>query len=82
MLAIDARASGQRVLQDRLKSAFQLAVKNDVTLGTQLAGLATFLGAKQVIAQKAATTKRANGKALAEGKPPVHRAVGKTRQKQ
>jgi hypothetical protein len=66
---------------DRLRPAFTLAASGDPTLTTRFAGLTTLLGVKQAIAKKGVSTRRANKKALAEGKAPVHGQVGKQRKK-
>jgi len=66
-------------MMDRLKPAWDLAVMADPDLATQYPGLASLLGAKKAIADKAASTRRANKKAIAEGKAPLHGAVGKQR---
>jgi len=71
-----------RPTMESLKSAFDLAVTRDPSLTAKLPGLAALLGVKQAIARKAVSTKRANKKALAEGKPATHGEVGKTRKKQ
>jgi hypothetical protein len=70
-----------RLMMDRLKPAWDLAVGADATLITQFPGLASFLGAKKAIAQKAVSTRAANKKAIAEGKPPLHGAVGRERKR-
>ena len=70
-----------RSLMANVAPAFALAVKANPTLATQYAGLAAFLGAKKAIAKKAASTKAANKKAIAQGKPATHGAVGKQRKK-
>jgi hypothetical protein len=71
-----------RPLLDKLVAAFKLAVDSNKALVSEYPGLATLLGAKAQIAQKAASTRRLNKKAVAEGKPPYHGAVGKKRQRQ
>ena len=68
-----------RALMLRLKPAWDLAVKADASLASQFPGIASLLGAKKVIAQKALSTKQANKKAIAEGKAPLHGVVGKQR---
>jgi hypothetical protein len=70
-----------RATIDRLRPAFLLAATTDPSLATQLPGLYTLLDVKKGIAQKGAATKRANKKAIAEGKAPVHGKVGKQRKK-
>jgi hypothetical protein len=70
-----------RPLVEKLVTAFKLAVDTNKALLSEFPGLATFLGARSMIAQKAASTKRLNKQAIAEGKPPIHGAVGKRRQR-
>ena len=70
-----------RATMDRLQPAFMLAATTDPSLLTKMAGLATLLGVKKAIAQKGVATKRANKKAIAEGKAPVHGLIGKQRKK-
>jgi hypothetical protein len=70
-----------RAAMERLRPAFYLAAMGDPSLTTKFAGLATLLGVKKMIARKAVSTKRANKKAVAEGKAPVHGQVGKKRKK-
>jgi hypothetical protein len=65
----------------RIQPLFELAVAGDPTLGTQYPMLVKLFGAQRVIAQKAAATRKANRKAIAEGKPPVKGQVGKRRQR-
>jgi hypothetical protein len=69
-----------REQMDTLRPAFALAAKRDPKLIVRFSGLAKLLGAKRAIAQKGASTRRANKKAEAEGKPQVHGKVGKKRQ--
>jgi hypothetical protein len=71
-----------RPLLDKLVAAFKLAVDSNKALLSEYPGLATLLGAKAQIAQKAASTRRLNNKAVAEGKLPYHGLVGKKRQRQ
>ena len=68
-----------RVMMDRLRAAFDLAVKGDATVASTMPGLAELLGARKAIAQKASATKKANKAAVAKGEAPVHGAVGKKR---
>ncbi len=70
-----------RPAMDTLKAAFALAAGRDPSLLAKYPGLSALLDAKQAIAQKAASTKRLNKKAIAEGKPPIHGGVGKKRLK-
>jgi hypothetical protein len=68
-----------RVMMDRLRPAFDLAVTGDATIASTMPGLAALLGAKKAIAQKAVATKKANKAAVARGEAPVHGVVGKRR---
>ncbi len=68
-----------RPLLDKLTTAFNLAADTDKSLLSEYPGLATLLGSRSVIAQKAATTRRLNRKAVSEGKPATHGVVGKRR---
>jgi hypothetical protein len=61
--------------------AFTLAAQRDASLPAKLPGLAALLGVKRDIATRAAATKKANKKAIAEGRAPTHGVVGKKRQK-
>ena len=70
-----------RVQMDRLRPAFDLAVVGDPTITTQFAGLASFLGAKKVIAKKGVATRKANKEAAANGEAPFHGTSGKKRKK-
>jgi len=70
-----------REQMDTLRPSFELAAKRNPKLVVKYAGLAKLLGAKRVIAQKGASTRMANKKAVAEGKTPVHGKVGKQRQR-
>ncbi len=70
-----------RQLMAQLVPVFALAVTANPKLLTQYPGLASLLGAKKAIAQKGASTKQANKKAKAEGKPETHGAVGKRNQR-
>jgi hypothetical protein len=70
-----------RLIMAELVPLFTLAAKANPKLLTQYPGLASLLGAKKAIAAKAVSTKRANKQAKAEGKPPVHGAVGKRNQR-
>ena len=70
-----------RPSMESLKLAFDLAATRDPSLPAKFPGLATLLGVKKSIAVRGASTRRLNKKALAEGKAPVHGAVGKKRLK-
>jgi hypothetical protein len=70
-----------RTMMARLLPAFDLAATGNSSLPVMYPSLATLLGAKKSIAQKAVSTKRLNTKAVSEGKPPVHGGVGKKLQK-
>jgi hypothetical protein len=71
-----------RPLVDKLVTAFMLAADSNKALLSTYPGLAAFLGAKGLIAQKSVSTKRLNKKAIAEGKEPYHGAAGKKRQRE
>jgi hypothetical protein len=60
-----------------LSPAFQLAVRSDATLARQFPAMVRLFDAKKVIAARGVATRKANKKAIAEGKPPTHGAVGK-----
>jgi hypothetical protein len=70
-----------RRLISRMRPAFVLAVQADPALGVGLPVLSALLEAKKGIAQKGVSTKKANKKAVAEGKAPTHGKVGKASQK-
>jgi len=70
-----------RAAMASLKPSFALAAQRDPSLPAKYPGLAALLGVKKAIAHKAVSTKRANKKAVAEGKEPTHGKVGKKRQK-
>ena len=70
-----------RAAMASLKPAFALAAQRDPSLPAKYPGLAALLGVKKAIAHKAVSTKRANKKAVAEGREPTHGQVGKKRQK-
>jgi hypothetical protein len=70
-----------RSMMDRLRPAYDLAVIGDESIKSTMPGLATLLGAKKAIAQKAVSTRRANRLAIANGEAPTHGAVGKKRVK-
>jgi hypothetical protein len=70
-----------RAMMDRLRPAFDLAVAADPTIASRFPNLAALLGAKKAAAKQGAATRQLNKKAIAEGKPPTHGAVGKKRQR-
>jgi hypothetical protein len=70
-----------RLIMTQLVPVFALAAMRNAKLLTQYPGLASLLGAKKAIAQKGVSTKKLNKKAVAEGKPPTHGAVGKKAQR-
>ena len=61
-----------RAAMASLKPAFALAAERDPSLPAKYPGLAALLGVKKAIAHKAVSTKRANKKAVAEGRQPTH----------
>ncbi|MGO9710558.1 MAG: hypothetical protein ACLQBL_16950 [Polyangiaceae bacterium] len=70
-----------RVIMDTLKPAFDVAIAGNPGLATTLPSFATLFNAKNVIAQKSASTRRLNKAAVAKGEAPTHGAVGKQRQR-
>ena len=70
-----------RPMLDKFATAFQLAADSNRSLVSQYAGLATLIGARVQIANKAASTRKLNKKAVAEGQQPFHGAIGKKRQR-
>jgi len=70
-----------RSQMDLLRPIFSLAVSHDPQLAVELPSLAALLGAKQAIAQRAASTKKANAQAIAKGEQPTHGLVGKKRKR-
>ncbi|MGO8996874.1 MAG: hypothetical protein ACLQVI_26470, partial [Polyangiaceae bacterium] len=70
-----------RVIMDTLKPAFDVAIAGNPALAATLPNFATLFHAKNVIAQKAASTRRLNKAAVAKGEAPTHGAVGKQRQR-
>ncbi|HEY2511405.1 MAG TPA: hypothetical protein VGI39_11140 [Polyangiaceae bacterium] len=66
---------------DRLRPAFALAVRGDASIATLYPSLAELFGVKKANAAKAASTRKKNAKAEAEGKPATHGGAGKARQK-
>ncbi len=71
-----------RGIVEDLKAPFGLASGADPTLATTYPALTRLLGVAKAIAQKGVATRKANAKAKAEGKPPTHGKVGKSRKKQ
>jgi hypothetical protein len=70
-----------RKLMDQLQPAFALAVQSDASIGTQFPNLVKLFDAQRAIAQAGATTRKANKKAVAEGKLPTKGKVGKQRER-
>ncbi len=70
-----------RRLMDKLQPLFEVAVSNDPSIGVQFPMMLKFFGAQRVIAAKGVATKKANLKAVAEGKPPTKGKVGKRRER-
>ena len=70
-----------RTLMGRVKPAFELALKGDPTLATTYPSLTAFFAAKNLSAQRGASTRAANKKAQAAGQPAYHGQVGKERKK-
>ncbi len=67
-----------RVLAGRLRPAYSLALVANPKLSTKYQGLTTLLSTQNTIAQKAASTRRANKDARAKGLPETHGKVGKS----
>ncbi len=70
-----------RPVMERLRPLFDIAVQADPTLLVKLPSLATLLGARTAIAQKAVATRLRNKEAKAKGEPQTHGKVGKTRKR-
>jgi hypothetical protein len=70
-----------RVIMETLKPAFDVATAGNPAIATTLPSFATLFNAKNVIAQKAASTRRLNKAAIAKGEAPTHGVVGKQRQR-
>jgi len=70
-----------RPVMERLRPLFDIAVSADPTLLVKLPSLATLLGARTAIAQKAAATRQRNKQSKAKGEPQTHGKVGKTRKR-
>jgi hypothetical protein len=66
-----------RTQMDSLRPAFALAAKRNSNLSEKYANLAKLLAVPAVTAQIAVSTKKANKKAVAEGKLPTHGKSGK-----
>jgi hypothetical protein len=71
-----------RALFLRMGKVYLVAVDANPKLVTTYPGLSALLGAKKVIAQKGASTRRLNKDAKAKGEPQNHGVVGKRRQRQ
>jgi hypothetical protein len=70
-----------RAQMERLQPSFELAANGTSNVKTLFPGLATLLGARQVIARKGASTRKMNKEAEAKGEPQVHGSVGKKRKR-
>ena len=70
-----------RPVMERLRPLFDTAVQADPTLLVKLRSLATLLGARTAIAQKAVATRQRNKQSKAKGEPQTHGKVGKTRKR-
>jgi hypothetical protein len=70
-----------RAQMERLLPAFALAVRGNPAIAVRYPNLATLLYAKKAIAQKAAATRAANRKEIADGKAPTHGKVGRKRRR-
>jgi hypothetical protein len=70
-----------RPVMERLRPLFDIAVNADPTLLVKLPSLATLLGARTAIAQKAVATRQRNKEAKAKGEPQTHGKIGKTRKR-
>jgi hypothetical protein len=70
-----------RRLMNKLQPLFALASASDATLATRFPMMVKLFNAQRVIAQKGVVTRKANRKAIAEGKPPVKGKVGARRQR-
>jgi hypothetical protein len=71
--------SAARGLLARLRPAFALALMSDPSLASTLPKTAAFLGVRKQMGRTAASTRTANKKAEASGKPAFHGSVGKKR---
>ncbi len=70
-----------RRLMAKLQPLFELASASDASIGTRFPMMVKLFNAQRVIAKKAVATRKANRKAIAEGKPPVKGKVGARRQR-
>jgi hypothetical protein len=70
-----------RALMNKMKMAFELASLANPGDTAGYMNLRSFLGFAKAVAKKGASTRRANGKATANGQPAVHGAAGKKREK-
>jgi len=68
-------------LMDQIQPLFELAVASDASIGVQFPMMLKLFNAQRVIAAKGAATRKANKKAIAEGKQPVKGKVGARRQR-
>jgi hypothetical protein len=69
--------SDVRAIIASLSPAFQLASRTDNTLARQFPALVRLFDVRKVIAARAVATRKANKKAIADGKSPTHGVVGK-----
>lgn len=70
-----------KAMMVRLRPSFTLAVKGDATIATTYPSLAELISLKKANAQRAATARKKNKKANADGQPAAHGNAGKARQK-
>jgi len=70
-----------RKLMDQIQPLFEVAVSNDPSIGAAYPMMLKFFGAQRVIAAKGVATRKANLKAVAEGKAPTKGKVGKRRER-
>jgi hypothetical protein len=70
-----------RPVMERLRPLFDIAVNADPTLLVKLPSLGRLLGARTVIAQKGAATRKRNKQSKAKGEPQTHGKVGRTRKR-
>ena len=66
---------------DRMQPAFELAAKNDESVGARYPALERFFATATGIARKSAATRKANQTLVAEGKMPFKGGVGKRRKR-
>ncbi len=66
---------------DRMQPAFELAAKNDESVGARYPALERFFATASGIAHKSAATRKANQTLVDEGKMPFKGGVGKRRKR-